>query len=320
MAAVTPVAIERVVAEGESEKVEFKKSTGQLNRAGQTLCAFLNDDGGRVIIGITDNGKVVGQEVSDHTRRDIAAMLDRFEPPAPLDVQFVDLPDRNTKLIVINARPQDEARPFTFDGRPYQRVQTTTSVMPQERYETMLLDRAHARRRWENQPAVDVGLDDLDHEDILRTRETAIAQRRISAGTSTEIGDILDRLGLRRRGVITQAAQILYGTRFLPDYPQGLSRWAGSGAPRSRATSSTTVRSTCTLSRLFEKASRSSIGRCRWQPTSRKANCYEKIGCRFLPPRSGRSCSMRSCTATTCHDTPRLAANRPGKSASDSLS
>jgi ATP-dependent DNA helicase RecG len=69
---------------------------------------------------------------------------------------------------------------------------------------------------------VDVTLDTLDHEEILRTRETGIRQRRISAGTSMDVGDILDRLGLRRDGVITQAAQILYGTRFLPDYPQGM--------------------------------------------------------------------------------------------------
>jgi ATP-dependent DNA helicase RecG len=37
-----------------------------------------------------------------------------------------------------------------------------------------------------------------------------------------DVGDILDRLGLRIDGEITQAAQMLYGTRFLPDYPQGL--------------------------------------------------------------------------------------------------
>jgi len=35
-----------------------------------------------------------------------------------------------------------------------------------------------------------------------------------------DVGDILDRLGLRIDGVLTQAAQMLYGTRFLPDYPQ----------------------------------------------------------------------------------------------------
>jgi ATP-dependent DNA helicase RecG len=196
--------------------------TAHLTRAGETLCAFLNGQGGKVVLGVTDGGGIVGQEVSDKTRREIAAMLDRFEPPAPVEVAILDLPGRGRQIVVLEAPAQEDARPFTFDGRPYQRVQSTTSVMSQGRYEELLLDRAHARRRWENQPAVDVSLDDLDHEEILRTREAAIRQRRISAGTSTEIGDILDRLGLRRDGVTTQAAQILYGIRFLPDYPQGM--------------------------------------------------------------------------------------------------
>jgi len=214
--------LEQEIRAGESETLELKRSTAQLGRAGETLCAFLNGQGGKVVIGVSADGKILGQEVSDRTRREIAAMLDRFEPPAPVEVEVVNLPGRDQKLVVLRARPQEEARPFIYDGRPYQRVQTTTSVMPQERYETWLLDRAHARRRWENQIAIGVTLRDLDHEEILRTREAAIRQRRISAGTTAEVGDILDRLGLRRDGQITQAAQILYGTRFLPDYPQGM--------------------------------------------------------------------------------------------------
>jgi len=217
-----PADIEHLVALGESEIVEFKRSTGQLSRAGETLCAFLNGQGGTIIIGATDAGSLVGQEVSDKTRRDLAAMLQRFEPPAPVEVDFVDLADGASKLIVLQARPQGDALPFTFDGRAHERVQSTTSVMPQARYQAMLLERSHARLRWENMPAVGVRLEHLDHEEILRTRDAAIRQRRISAGTSTDVGDILDRLGLRRDGVITQAAQILYGTRYLPDYPQGM--------------------------------------------------------------------------------------------------
>ena len=213
--------IELLAARGESEKVEFKKSTAQLRRAGETLCAFLNDDGGTVIIGVTDSGKLIGQEVSDKTRREIATTLDCFEPPAPVTVEYVNLSSAK-KLIVLEATTPGDTHPFSFDGRAYRRLETTTSVMPQDQYEAKLLDRAHARRRWENQPAVDVTLADLDHEEILRTREAGIQQRRISPGTSTEAGDILDRLGLRRDGVITQAAQVLYGTRFLPDYPQAL--------------------------------------------------------------------------------------------------
>jgi predicted HTH transcriptional regulator len=47
-----PEALHAIAAVGESETVEFKKSTAQFARAGETLCAFLNANGGRVFIGI----------------------------------------------------------------------------------------------------------------------------------------------------------------------------------------------------------------------------------------------------------------------------
>ena len=209
-----------VVAAGESRTLEFKKSTAQLPRAGETLCAFLNGKGGRVLVGVSPDGAITGQHVADKTHQEIARMLDRFEPPAPVGSTLIGLPGSDRAVIVLQAPATADGLPFTYDGRPYQRVGTSTSRMPQDRYESLLLERMHARRRWENQPAVGVRLEDLDHEEILRTRDDAIRHRRISAGTSTDVGDILDRLGLRIAGELTQAAQILYGTRFLPDYPQ----------------------------------------------------------------------------------------------------
>ena len=146
--------IQKQISSGESEIIELKRSTGQLNPAGKTLCAFLNGQGGKVVIGAGDTGKLVGQVVSDKTRRELAMMLDRFEPPALVDVEYVDIPGGSKQIIVLSAKAQDEAKPFTFDGRAYQRVQSTTSVMPQDRYEQILLERAHARRRWENQQPV----------------------------------------------------------------------------------------------------------------------------------------------------------------------
>ncbi|MFO7906114.1 MAG: ATP-binding protein [Planctomycetota bacterium] len=196
-------------------------STAQLPRVGKTLCSLLNVNGGLVVIGVRPEGEIVGQELADRTQQEIARMLDRFEPPAPIETRVIPVPGSAKSVVVFEAPRVADARPFTYDGRPYQRVGTTTSRLPQQRYERLLLERAHARHRWENHPAVGVRVEDLDHEEILQTREAAIRHRRISAGTSTDVGDILDRLGLRRDGVITQAAQMLYGTRFLPDYPQG---------------------------------------------------------------------------------------------------
>ncbi len=36
------------------------------------------------------------------------------------------------------------------------------------------------------------------------------------------VSERLDRLGLRMDGQLTQAAKMIYSTKFLPDYPQGL--------------------------------------------------------------------------------------------------
>jgi ATP-dependent DNA helicase RecG len=36
-----------LIAQGESETLELKRSTAELKPAGETLCAFLNGEGGR---------------------------------------------------------------------------------------------------------------------------------------------------------------------------------------------------------------------------------------------------------------------------------
>ena len=214
-------ALQSLIAGGESETLELKRSTAELKRAGETLCAFLNGDGGLVLIGVSPDGKLVGQEVADMTLRDVAAMLGRFEPPARVELSRVDVRD-GRQVLALEAAPSRPFAPFVFESKPYKRVGSTTTVMSQDEYARLLLDRNHSRHRWENQPAVGVRLEDLDREEILRTRATAIEQRRLSAGTSMDVGDILDRLGLRVDGQVTQAAQLLYGTKFLPNYPQAL--------------------------------------------------------------------------------------------------
>jgi ATP-dependent DNA helicase RecG len=78
--------LETLVAQGESENLEFKSSTGSLSSGMQTVCAFLNSkDGGIVIFGIKDNGQIVGQEVTDKTRKEISVELSKIEPYAKID-------------------------------------------------------------------------------------------------------------------------------------------------------------------------------------------------------------------------------------------
>lgn len=211
--------LKKIVQKGESETVEFKKSTAQLRRAGETLCAMLNGRGGRVLIGITPEGKMIGQQVSDKTQRDIAEELAKFEPSSRIEIERIEVkPGR--EVVVLSARPNAETMPCVFAGRPYQRVGSTTSPMPQETYQRLLMDRSHGRSRWENQPTEKYGLADLDREEILRTVRLGIEVGRLPEATGGNIPDILDRLGLRQGKRLLNAAVVLFGTLFLPDYPQ----------------------------------------------------------------------------------------------------
>jgi ATP-dependent DNA helicase RecG len=213
--------LKKLVAKGEGPALEFKRSTGELREAMQSLCGFLNTSGGVVLFGVDRKGKIVGQQVTENTIHEITQALDRFEPPAKITIERTRV-EEGREIVSLSATSNHESVPFVYDGRAFVRVGNTTRKMGQARYEESLLGRAHARRRWENLPAVDISLDDLDHEEILRTREDAIHNRRISAATPADPGEILDRLGLRREGVITQAAQVLYGRAAPADYPQCL--------------------------------------------------------------------------------------------------
>ncbi len=206
---------------GEGPTLEFKRSTGELKEGMQTLCAFLNGSGGMVLFGVRPDGTAEGQEVSDKTLREIAQAADRFEPSAHVSIRRVKIKAARDVIAVV-VEGGREMRPFVYEGHACERVSSTTRRMPQSKYERLLIERGHAKRRWENLPAEGLTLKDLDRNEILKTRELAIQQNRISPATSRNIGEILDRLGLRVRGVLTQAAQMLYGRRFLPDYPQCL--------------------------------------------------------------------------------------------------
>jgi ATP-dependent DNA helicase RecG len=211
--------IQMLVGPGESATLEFKRSTGELREAMQALCAFANGTGGRVVIGVRPGGEVVGQQVSEQTLHEIAAARDRFEPPIDFSVERVESGGDRT-VLVLTVGGSGDSVPFTYEGRAYERVGNTTRRMSQERYEALLLDRAHSRRRWENQVAEEITLKDLDRDEVFRIVEAARSTGRLVGPVGRSLPELLDRLGVRRKGQILRAAVVLFGKTFLPDYPQ----------------------------------------------------------------------------------------------------
>lgn len=211
--------LSKLLKQGESRVIEFKRSSGELREGLQTLCAFLNGIGGIVLFGIRPDGSPEGQQVSDKTIRDLAQAMDNFEPPVNATIQRLPLAD-GKEILILHVDGTLDSIPFTYEGRSYERVGSTTRRMSQERYEKLLLERTHSKRRWENQPADEISLKDIDRDEVFRIVDIARSVGRLVGPVGRSLPDVLDRLGVRKNGRILRAAVVLFGKSFLPDYPQ----------------------------------------------------------------------------------------------------
>ena len=215
--------LQALAKQGESETVEFKKSTALMRAIFETICAFLNGKGGTILIGVNDKGELIGQDVSDNTRQEIAKELHKIEPPVHLETHYVSV-NKNKTVIAIQVTANAHA-PYIYDGRAFQRHQSTTSKMPQHRYEQLLVARGSLNHAWDEQAAVDYDIDSLDHQEIRNTIRDGVNENRIPTEVLTySIKDTLRYLKLIKNKKLLNAAVVLYAKDVEPDYSQCLIR------------------------------------------------------------------------------------------------
>jgi ATP-dependent DNA helicase RecG len=229
----------RLIAEGESDRLEFKKSTGDLKGGMETLCGFLNGKGGRVVFGVTQSGRILGQDISDSSLQDVARDIGRLEPPAGIAQIRIAVKDGREVLIL---QTTDRAQaPYTYYARPFRRIGSTTSVMPQAEYDRRLLERGHAHRRWENQVAERYRLKHLEMKEVKRAASDATSAGRLESAVTNPV-EALEKLKLIENGRLLQAAVVAFAKEVLPDYPQ-----CGLRMARFRGTTKTDFLDQCQL-------------------------------------------------------------------------
>ena len=191
----------------------------------ETLCAFLNNAGGTILFGVTDKGKIIGQELSDKTKRDIAEAIRRIEPFATIMVSYIAVPNTTKNIISLNAEEQDYMRPFSYKGRAYQRIESVTSVMSQDCYNQLLMQRG-GKYAWDSMANPDLHISDLDEQTIMGAVRGGIRSGRLPEATiREELPTILEKFNLLHDGKLNNAASVLFGKDFY-NYPQCLLRLA----------------------------------------------------------------------------------------------
>ena len=221
--------IQTLIRTDETRNLELKKTTGELKDGLRSACAFLNTDGGWLLFGVTPATlKLVGQDVTESTRREIAQALTHFDPALNIEVEYVDVPNGDGRqLIVLRFEKWVWGmEPYTYHKCPYYRVESVTKEMPRE----MFVERLKAARphdfAWDGQIARGVTIDDMDEERLRSAVRLGIAGGRINASAEgATVQTLLSKLNLLKDGKPTNAAVMLFGKNN-DDYPQLLLRMA----------------------------------------------------------------------------------------------
>lgn len=209
--------LERLIANDENVHLELKKTTGELKDGMHTACAFLNGAGGWLVFGVAPKSlKILGQEVTDNTQREIAQALSGLEPAVSIDIQYIDVPDRLGCQVIamyFEAFVWGTA-PYTYHGSPYYKVESTTKLMPRNMFEERLRANKPNYYAWERQSADDITIDDMDEKLIRGAIRLGVEKNRMPATALTEpLSDVLRKLELMNDGVPNNAAAALFSTK-----------------------------------------------------------------------------------------------------------
>lgn len=79
--------IKALATSGEGYNVDFKlRVPSKVRELSQEVCAFANSEGGYVLIGIDDNGRIVGTEIDNPKRSAIQDTIRDISPMLKVDI------------------------------------------------------------------------------------------------------------------------------------------------------------------------------------------------------------------------------------------
>lgn len=123
----------------ESRYLEYKRTASNKNLPKEAV-AFANHHGGKIMIGVDDDGTVVG--VEEQTVEDVANIIrDGCVPPLNPRIEKESYDDKQVITVIIEA---DQDAPYrTNDGRYYVRVGATVRIASMQELIDLLTKSSH---------------------------------------------------------------------------------------------------------------------------------------------------------------------------------
>jgi len=198
----------QLIKKGESQTLEFKTSLRLRNEIGETISAFSNTNSGIVLVGVSDEGKILGVEIGKKTVEDLANYVkENTDPQIYPGIKVHQVDSKNIIAITIK---ESKDKPVFVKDRVFQRVGKTNQRISATKIRE-LAQQERVKLHWDERICERATLDDIDEEKVKWFLEKAVHERRIEVKPNIPIREALERLELTRNGRVTNAAILLFG-------------------------------------------------------------------------------------------------------------
>lgn len=193
----------------ESETLEFKKTTGEVDKAMDNIASMLNKHGhGTVYFGVSPNGDVTGQQISASSLDDVAKKIKQAIKPMIYPEIKQEILEGKT---VIRVDFSGSEKPYSSFGRYYKRVFDRTEEMTPDELKHIMAE-TDSSSYWENNITA-FGLEALDREALEKFYKKAISCGRLEEMTEYNEAELLIGLGLYENEKLTNAGYYLFSNK-----------------------------------------------------------------------------------------------------------
>src|SRR3989339_76062 len=195
-----------LIKTGEGLMLEFKEGFN-LPALGKEICAFANSNGGKIILGVNDEGQVKGFNLSNFQTSQIQQIARSMDP------SFEVLVDKVDNLVVINVN-EGKNKPYSINSKFYLRVGANSQKL--KRDELREFFKEEGLISFDEKPNKDFDLEeDFDEnkfKNFLKLAKITDNQDKIS---------ILKNLGLIEKNNLVNAGVLLFCHRISKFFLQG---------------------------------------------------------------------------------------------------
>lgn len=210
--------LKKLISKAESEIIEFKKSTGEWKEIIETISAFSNTEGGKIVIGVSKSGKLFGVDIGKDTIEHLTNQISQnTDPKVHPRITIEKIKGRS--IIIIEVKESSDHLVLAF-GRPFKRVGKSTIRMSKDEYEKLILEKHKDKLQFDTQLCLKATLKEIDKEKLRWFLRKAKEERNYDIDPEVPIKEALNRLNLIQDEKLTNTAILLFAKDLQKFFPQ----------------------------------------------------------------------------------------------------